>query len=63
MNDLFGDAVKNVDIPFYEDLSVNNDHIEDPIIKFIEKFKNHQNIKLIKTANYNRKLFLCPPQI
>ena len=63
LNNLFGDAVKNADIPFCEDPSVNNDHIKDPIIKFKEKFKNHQNIKSIKTANYNRKLFLCPPQI
>ena len=45
LNNIFADAVKNLNIP-YENPSVYTDHIEDPIIYFIEIFKNHQSIKL-----------------
>ena len=42
-NNFFTDAVKNVNIPQNEDLSVNNDHIADSIIKSIK------NISIIKS--------------
>ena len=48
LNNFSDDAVKNLNIPPYEDPSVNTDHIEDPIKKSTEKLKNHQSIKLIK---------------
>ena len=42
-NNFFTDAVKNVNITQNEDLSVNNDHIADSIIKSIK------NISIIKS--------------
>ena len=42
-NNFFTDAVKNVNIPQNEDLSVNSDHIADSIIKSIK------NISIIKS--------------
>ena len=44
-------------MPQYEDPSVNTHHIEDPIIKFMEKFRTHQRIKLIKGSLLNISTF------
>ena len=54
---IFAVAVKNVNLPQYEHPSVNTDHIEDSIIKSVEKFKNHQSIKLIKGSFLNNSTF------
>ena len=48
LNSFFADIVKNLNIPQYEDQSVNNDNIDDPILRAKEKFKNHQSVQLIK---------------
>lgn len=57
LNNFFVDAVKNLNIPQYEDPSVNTDHIEDPIIKPTEKFENHYSTKLIKGSFLNNSNF------
>ena len=54
LNSFFADIVKNLNIPQYEDQSVNNNNIDDPILRAKEKFKNHQSVQLIK-CHYENK--------
>ena len=54
LNSFFADIVKNLNIPQYEDQSVNNDNIDDPILRAKEKFKKHQSVQLIK-CHYENK--------
>ena len=44
LNNVFADALKNLNLPRYEHPSVNTDHIEDPITKPIGKCENYQSI-------------------
>ena len=59
LNNFFGDIVKNLNIPQYEDHSVNTDNIDDPILIPKEKFKNRQCIQLIKCHNENKSNTFC----
>ena len=49
LNKLFGDIIKNLNIPInneaYEDVSM----IQDPIIAAIEKYKRHPTILTLKS--------------
>ena len=59
LNNFFADIVKNLNIPQYEDHSVNTDNIDDPILTGKEKFKNHQSIELIKCHYENKSNTFC----
>ena len=45
LNDFFSNVVSNLNIPPYEDPSVNPDQFEDPVLKANEKYKYHSSIK------------------
>ena len=47
-------VVSNLNIPKYHNKSVNIDHIEDPIARSIEQYKNHFSIVSIKSKNTNK---------
>ena len=47
-------VVSNLNIPKYHDKSVNIDHIEDPIARSIEQYKNHPSIVAIKRKSTNK---------
>ena len=49
LNNFFADAIINLNIPQYEDPTSNTDGIDDPVLRAIEKYKNHPSITLIKT--------------
>ena len=46
-NNFFTSAISNLNIPPFEDPSVEIDHIEDPILRMIEQYKNHPKIVAI----------------
>ena len=54
LNDFFSNVVSNLNIPSYEDPSVNPDQFEDPVLKANERYKYHQSIKAIKENNLNK---------
>ena len=54
LNNFFLNVVSNLNIPKYHDRSVNGDHIEDPIAKLIEQYKNHTSIVTIKSKTANK---------
>ena len=51
LNDFFSNVVSNLNIPPYEDPSVNADQFEDPVLQANEKYKYHPSIKAIKGKN------------
>lgn len=57
LNNLFADALKDLNIRSHEDPSVHTDHTEDPIIKSIEKCKNHQSMESVKSSSLNNSTF------
>ena len=54
LNKFFIDVVSNLNIPEYHDKSVNIDHIEDPIARSIEQYKNHPSIVTMKSKSTNK---------
>ena len=54
LNGFFSNVVSNLNIPPYEDPSVNPDQFEDPVLKTNEKYKYHPSIKAIKEKNLNK---------
>ena len=54
LNDFFSNVVSNLNIPPYEDPSVNPEQFEDPVLKANEKYKYHPSIKAIKEKNLNK---------
>ena len=54
LNDFFSNVVSNLNIPRYEDLPVNPDQFEDPVLKTNEKYKYHPSIKAIKEKSLNK---------
>ena len=50
--DFFADAVSKLEIPSTEHLEVNSEHINDPIMKAINKYKDHPSIIAIN-QNFN----------
>ena len=57
LNKFFADAIINLNIPQYEDPTSNTDGIDDPVLRAIEKSKNHPSMKLIKTNSENNVSF------
>ena len=55
--DFFSNAVKNLNIHIDPALTSNADHIQDPIHKAIEKYKNHPSIVKIKEICNNTTSF------
>ena len=51
-NNYFSTVVLNLNIPQYKDSSVQVEQINDPILKIIEKFKNHPSIVSIQNQNW-----------
>ena len=56
-NNFFTSAVSNLNIPPFVDPSVEIDHIEDPILRIIEQYKNHPSIVAIKEKKLNKQFF------
>ena len=56
-NDFFANAVKNLNIHIDPEFLSKTDGIEDPIVKAVEKFKNHPSIVKIKEVNANMENF------
>ena len=56
-NDFFRNAVINLNVDIDPGLLVNVDHIDDPILKAIEKYKNHPSIIKIKEVREIPMLF------
>ena len=54
LSDFFSDVVINLNIPPYEDPSVNPDQFEDSVLKTNEKYKYHPSMKAIKEKNLNK---------
>ena len=52
-NNFFTSAVSNLNIPPYVNPSVEIDHIEDPFLRIIEKYKNHPSIVAINEKKLN----------
>ena len=50
----FINVVSNLNIPKHRARSVNIDHIEDPIARSIEQYKNHPSIVAIKSKTANK---------
>ena len=57
MNNVFADAIINLNIHQYEDPTSNTNDIADPVLRAIEKYKSHPSIKLIKTNSENNVSF------
>ena len=47
MNQLFSNIIGNLNIPQYKDPTTNISEISYPVIKSVEKFKNHPSIQAI----------------
>ena len=54
LSNFFISVVSNLNIPKYYGKSVNIDHIEDPIARSIEQYKNHPSIVAIKSKSTNK---------
>ena len=54
LNKFFINVVSNLNIPKYHDKSVNIDHIEDPIARSIEQYKNPPSVVAIKSKITNK---------
>ena len=48
-NNFFSSIVAKLNIPKYEDLSVNSANSEDPLANLIKKYKNYPNIEQFLT--------------
>ena len=48
-----------MNIPQYEDHSVNTDNINDPILRATDKFKNHHSTQLIECHHENKSNTFC----
>ena len=62
LNTFFADALINLNIPQYEDLTSNINGSDDPVSRAIEKYKNHPSIKLLK-ANSENNVSFCFQEI
>ena len=47
LNNFFSDRITNLKLPPYEDPTTNAENIANPILKAIEKYKNHPSIRII----------------
>ena len=61
--DFFAIVLKNLSIPQHEDPSVNKDHIEDPILKSIEKCIFKKSMKLVQGGVLKKRTTLSFTEI
>ena len=54
LNNFLINVVSNLIIPKYYDKSVNIDHVEDPITRSIEQYKNNPRIAAVKRKKTNK---------
>ena len=54
LNNFFTNTVSNLNIPEYHDKTVNIDHIEDPITRSIEPYKNYPSNVATKSKSTNK---------
>ena len=54
-NNFFISAVLNLNIPPFVYTSVEIDHIEDPILRIIEQYKNHPSVVAIDKKKLNKQ--------
>ena len=54
-NNFCASAVSNMNIPPFVDPSVEIDHIEDPILRIIEQYKNHPSAVTVNEKNLNKQ--------
>ena len=51
LSNFFSEVVTNLNLPHYDDPTVNIEFMDDPVARAVEKYKNHPSIRLIK-ENY-----------
>ena len=54
LNNFFANAVKNLNIPNYENCDSLAENVDDPTLKAIAKWRNHPNILPIASKYRNR---------
>ena len=54
-NNFFTSAISNLNIPPFVDPSVEIDHIEDPILRIIEQYKNHPSVVAINEEKLDKQ--------
>ena len=59
-NNFFISAVSNLSIPRCVDSSITFDHIDDEILRVVEKYKNHPSVVAIKNKNVNSQFSFRP---
>ena len=59
-NNFFISAVSNLNISRYVDSSITFDHIDDEILRLVEKYKNHSGVVAVKDKNINSQFSFRP---
>ena len=57
LNDYFSDIRTNLKLPPYEDPTIDAVNITDPVLKAIEKYKNHRSIRIINDKYKTNSVF------
>ena len=57
LNNYFPDIITNLKLLPYEDPTTNPENIADPVLKAIEKYKNHVNIRIINDKCKTNSIF------
>ena len=55
LSNFISEVVTNLNLPHYDDLTVNVEFIKDPVARAVEKYKNHPSIRLMKENYRNTK--------
>ena len=55
LSNFFSEVVTNLNLPHYDDPTVNIEFMDDPVARAVEKYKNHPSIRLIKENYRNTK--------
>ena len=55
LSNFFSEVVTNLNLPHYDDPTVNIELLDDPVARAVEKYKNHQSVRLIKENYRNTK--------
>ena len=57
LNNYFSDIRTNLKLPPYEDPTIDAVNITDPVLKAIEKYKNHRSIRIINDKYKTNSVF------
>ena len=55
LSNFISEVVTNLNLPHYDDPTVNVEFIKDPVARAVEKYKNHPSIRLMKENYRNTK--------